>query len=74
MDEPVKVVLCMKQLGKNMRILLEEIGNPKRFTKTEDRLKLYQTLAETIQAMYHTGFTRSSCLSAGSQGSSSDTV
>jgi len=44
----------MNRLHKNLSILLSEMGNPKRAFNGQDRLRLYQALAETIQAIYHT--------------------
>lgn len=41
----------MKQLLKNYGILLEEFSSPKRLTTVEQRVRLYECLAETIQAI-----------------------
>jgi len=47
-----RVVAGRAQLFRNAEILLDEIAEPERFSSSEDgRLKTYQCLADTIQAL-----------------------
>lgn len=41
----------MKQLEKNFEILMREFGSPKRLTTSEERLRFYKCLAETIRGL-----------------------